>query len=624
MEMRDPAADINNTAAITPNEAPETVAAQGPETETVEVTVEETAAVNTDTAVEAAETVAETAEAADTTGIAQLLAQARELDAKDAAEISGDELRRMRQHFNTALKAFNDALMNPEAEARPAVTPEDIDELKNLLDTLREKKAAHSLQLEQAKIENLARKISIIDQICAMAEGTDNINKTFSDYRTLVEEFNSIGEVPATEETTLWKRFSTAREQYSDNLKINKELRDYDFRKNLEAKEALIAEAEKLLELTDLVEANRRLGDLHVQWRALGPVDKELRDQIWEKFKHLSTEIRRRHQAHFEARKEEEQRNEEAKTALCEQLEAIDLETLKNQSAWEKTTDTVKAVQEQWKQLGFANRKANNTLYQRYRAWCDNFFERKARFYREAREAMAANLVRKRAIVEQAEALRDSTEWRKTADTLTALQQEWKTIGPVARKQSDELWQRFIAACDAFFDRKKKDGNERNSEQQNNLRAKIEIIEVIEAVPADAEREAVLEALKTNQQAWQQIGHVPFKEKDRVYDRYHAALDRLRNMLDQSHNRARMQRYENSVKDIQGDANKMGRERDRLLRAADAKRAEIRTYENNLGFLSAKSKSGDSMLKDFARRIDRLRGELDAILDKIKLLDSKA
>ncbi len=550
-----------------------------------------------------------------------LIKNAKAMAQKDPAEVSGDEVRRLRQQFNTLHKAMpaNDA-DTPEGEFSPEPF---VDEFQSILDSIRNRKAAWTEEQEKLKISNLEKKNAIIAEIAVLAEDTDNVNRTFPRYRELVEEFNATGDVPPTEETSLWKRFSDAREKFSDNLKINKELRDYDFKKNLEAKQEIIDETRKLTAGDDIIEAYRRLGDLHDDWRRIGPVAKELRDQLWDEFKTASTEIRRRYQEHFEARKAEELKNEQEKTSLCETLEAMDIDSLNSAQAWEKATEAVKAVQEKWRTIGFAARKVNNTLFARYRAYCDRFFEQKAKYFRDSRDSQAANLAAKTAIVEKAEALKDSTDWRAATEQFVAMQKEWKTIGNTARRQGEELWKRFIGACDFFFEQKKKQGSDQRQQQQTNLKAKREIIEAIEAVADDATRENILDTLKSSQQKWQEIGHVPFKDKDKVYDRYHQALDRLRSMLDRQQTRRSMDRFESNMANIEGDRQKLYRERERLTRAAEAKRQEIRTFENNIGFLSSKSKSGDSMLREFQRRIDHIKEELDALTEKIKLIDSK-
>lgn len=602
MEMRDPAQDEPTSLPITPPQAPsdEEMPVQAAESDV--------------------ETSEPTAEQPQLT-IETLIENAKALALKDPADVSGDEVRRLRQQFNTLHKAMpaDDAeTSGEEFHAEPFV-----DEFQAILDDIRNRKNAWTEQQEKLRISNLEKKNAIIAEIAVLAEDTDNVNRTFPRYRELVEEFNATGDVPPSEETALWKRFSDARERFSDNLKINKELRDYDFKKNLDAKQALIEETRTLAAAEDIIEAYRRLGDIHNDWRRIGPVAKELRDSLWEEFKTASTEIRRRYQEHFEARKAAELENEQAKTALCETLEAINPDSLTTPQAWEKATEEVKAVQEKWRTIGFAARKINNNLFARYRAYCDNFFEQKAKFFRDSRDAQAANLAAKTAIVEKAEALKDSTDWRTATDQFVALQKEWKTIGNTARRPGEELWKRFIAACDFFFEQKKKQGSDQRQQQQANLKAKREIIESIEAVADDANRDTILEALKSSQQKWQEIGHVPFKDKDKVYDRYHQALDRLRSMLDRQQTRRSMDRFENNMAGIEGDQQKLNRERERLTRAAEAKRQEIRTYENNIGFLSSKSKSGDSMLRDFQRRIDRIKDELNALTEKIKLIDSK-
>ena len=606
MEMRDRAQDEITPMPTTPLDAP---AADVMPAQTTESAAERNTAAHEQTPIT----------------VESLIESARELAAKDPADISGDEIRRLRQQFNTLHKAtpaeepeLNADSTDGEFEAEPLV-----DEFQAILDDVRRRKAAWAEEQEKMRLRNLDKKNAIIAEIAQLAEDTDNVNRTFPRYRELVEDFNATGDVPPTEETALWKRFSDARERFSDNLKINKELRDYDFKKNLEAKQELIEEARKISESDDIIEAYRRLGDLHNDWRRIGPVAKELRDQLWDEFKAASTEIRRRYQEHFEARKAEELKNEQEKTALCEALEAISPESLNSAQAWDKATEAVKEIQEKWRATGFAARKINNTLFARYRALCDNFFEQKAKYFRESREAQAANLAAKTAITEKAEALKDSTDWRSAGDQFIAMQKEWKAIGNTPRRQGEELWKRFIAACDYFFDQKKKQGNDQRQQQQANLKAKREIIEALDAVADDASRETIIEALKSSQQKWQETGHVPFKEKDKIYDLYHQALDRLRSMLDRQQTRRSMDRFESNMAGMEGDQQKLYRERERLARAAEAKKQEIRTYENNIGFLSSKSKSGDSMLKEFQRRIDRIKAELDSLNEKIRLLDAK-
>ncbi|MFG6385130.1 MAG: DUF349 domain-containing protein, partial [Muribaculaceae bacterium] len=497
------------------------------------------------------------------------------------------------------------------------------DEIKAILADIREKKARHTAEVEAERAANLQKKEAIINEIIALADDTDNVNRTFPRYRELQDEFNALGEVPANEETAIWKRFQEAREKYSDNLKINKELRDYDFKKNLETKQLLLNEASELVAEEDVITAYRRLQELHNKWRRIGPVAKEMREEIWNKFKEASAEINKRYQAHFEARKAREAENEAGKTAICEQLESIDFATLKSFAAWDAATKVVMELQEKWRSYGFASRKMNKALFARFRELCDKFFSAKAEYFQTTREELANNLARKTALAERAEALRDSTDWKKTTDELVALQKEWKTIGTVAKKYSDAVWKRFQQACDAFFEAKKKAGNGARREEQDNLRAKREIIAELDKINLEGVRDEAIARLRELQDQWKAIGHVPFREKDKVYEAFRNKVVELRESLDMRRNRDRMERFSNDLSGLEGDQQKLYRERERLTRALESRRQELRTYENNLGFLSSKSKSGDSMLREFERKAERLRADIADLQEKIKLINGK-
>lgn len=588
-------------------------------------------------AVEESESVKEVAENAENAAVEKapmtmetLLASAAALAEKQPADISGEELRRLRQQFNSLQsRERTEAKEGAEGDVKPAdaeVNAEDapeVVEFKRLLSEIRTKKAEYAAELEKLRELNLQRKQAIVDEINALAEDTDNVNRTFPRYRELQEQFSAIGEVPATDETAIWKAYQVARERYSDNLKINKELRDYDFRKNLEIKQELLSEAIKLTEAEDVIGAYRRLQELHAEWREVGPVEKELREQIWEQFKAASAEVNKRYQAHFEERKAREAEIEAAKTALCEEAEGIDLESIRSYTGWEEATKKILELQARWKEQGAASRKLNNALFARFREACDRFFTEKAAYFRNTRDEFARNLAAKTALAERAEELKDSTDWRKTATELQELQEQWKNIGAVAKKHSDAIWQRFRAACDYFFEQKKQATSGVRSAEQANLKAKRELIAELEAVPADAKREDIISLMRSVQDRWKEIGHVPFKEKDKIYDRLRSKLNELRGTLDMRENTRRMQKFEDNVANIEGNQNALFREREKLVRAAEAKRAEIRTYENNLGFLSSKSKSGESMLRDFERRSERLKSELATLEEQIKLLDAK-
>ncbi|MDE6207917.1 MAG: DUF349 domain-containing protein [Muribaculaceae bacterium] len=559
-----------------------------------------------------------------------LVAAATALLARDAADISADEIRRLRQQHTMLHKHEQaDAISEEKAEdahqAAAETTAEAApDEFTLIMDRIRAKKAEWAAEQEKVRQANLERKNEIIDEINALAEDTDNVNRTFARYRELQDEFNAIGDVDPMQETGVWKRFQDAREHYSDNLKINKELRDYDFKKNLTDKEALLAEAEALAANEDVIAAYRRLQELHNKWRQIGPVAKELRDDIWNRFRDASAEVNKRYQAFFEARKARENENEIAKTALCTQIESLDTTGLRTFAAWEDMTRRVIELQGEWRKLGFASKKMNRQLFTRFRTACDAFFAAKAEFYRATREELATNLAHKQQLVETAESLKDSTDWRATADRFVELQKEWKTIGAIPKKYSEELWNRFTAACDHFFEQKKKAGSGARSAESANLRIKREIIGLLSAIVSEIpDKETALTKLRELQQRWQETGHVPFREKDKLYEAYRSAVDAVRNHFALADQRARRRRFEENVERLDGDAGRLGRERERLARALEARRNDLRTYENNLGFLSAKSKSGDSLMRDMERRIERLKADIADIQEKIRLVDAK-
>ncbi len=509
---------------------------------------------------------------------------------------------------------------NEEAAFAPKEDPDEV-KFKELLNTIKEKRAEFNAEQEAAKEENLKKKQAIIDEINSIVGDPDNINKQYNRIQQLQQEFKAIGEVPAANVTETWKNYQKATENFYDLLKMNKELRDYDFKKNLEAKQQLCAEAEALDSLEDVLLAFRKLQDLHNQWREIGPVAKEIREELWTRFKDASAKINKKYQAYFENRKEKEKENEQAKIALCERIEAIDIDALKTFAKWDETTKAIIALQEEWKKLGFASRKVNADLFARFRQTCDKFFARKAEFFKAMKEEFAANLEKKIALCEKAEALKDSTDWKKTADKLIALQKEWKTIGPVVKKHSDAVWKRFIAACDYFFDQKNKQTSSVHQAEHANLAAKREIIDAINALLADEAETEGAKKVRQLMKKWQEIGHVPFKEKDKIYAEYKAAIDKAFEKFDMKETRAELSNFESSLGSSSQD--KIYRERERLVRAYEQKCNELKTYENNLGFFNAQSKGGNSMLKEVERRIQKIKDELAVLEQKIKLADEK-
>ncbi|MDD6888865.1 MAG: DUF349 domain-containing protein [Bacteroidales bacterium] len=546
----------------------------------------------------------------------------------DADDISRDEVSRLKQRYYALRKATDEEARkqfiangnDPEAFI-PEEDPAD-EVLRQLLNSIKEKKAARAAQLEAELQRNFEKKDALIAEITAMSNDTDNVNRHFPRFREIQQEFKNVGDVAPQLMSDQWKRYQDAVEIFYDQLKVNKDLRDYDFKKNLETKLQLCAEAERLDAETDVIAAFKRLQDLHVTWRETGPVDKEQREAIWTRFKEASAVVNKKYQAFFEERKAREQENESAKTAICERLEAIDFDALKSFNAWNDMTKTILEAQEEWRNLGFASKKVNNALFARFRAVCDKFFALKAEYYKSVKDDMAANLEKKIALCEQAEALKDSTDWKATAEKLTALQRQWKTIGAVPKKRSDEVWKRFQEACDYFFEQKKRDLSQSRKSEQENLRAKRALTASLKEIAADAPRQEVVAAIKDAQARWSEIGHVPFREKDKIYEEFRAVINELYKVHDLKDTRANFARFENSINEM-NDSSKLSRERERLARVLESKRSELATYQNNLGFFNFKSSSGSSMLRDIERKTQRIRDDIADLEKKIALIDER-
>ena len=558
----------------------------------------------------------------------ELLAALTELSQKEATDIGRDEVSRLKQQFyairkNEIEKEKAEFIANGNEEAAFAAKTDELeDKFKEALNIIKEKKAVLLAAQEAERQNNFEQKAKILDEIKTLAADTDNVNRTFNRFKELQQEFKNVGEVPPTVATEQWKQYQDAVEAYYDQLKINKELRDYDFKKNLEIKQLICEEAEKLTEETDIIVAFKRLQDLHEKWREVGPVAKDIREEIWGRFKDASAIINKKYQAYFEERKNREQENENAKTAICERIEALDFESLKSYSAWDEMTKVILEAQEDWKKLGFASKKMNNVLFARFRETCDKFFEMKANYFKNIKDDLASNLEKKIALCEKAEALKHSTDSKKTTDEFVALQKEWKTIGAVAKKHSEVVWRRFLAACDYFFEEKKKKTSGVRQTEQANLKLKKEVIAKLGAIAEDTPREDAIKQVKELMAQWQEIGHVPYREKDKVYETYRAKVDELYKRFDMRGSQARMSNFEDSVNEMSGDENKLYRERERLMRNYEQKRNELNTYENNMGFFNSKSKSGDSMLRELERKIQRIKEEIATLEQKIKVIDS--
>lgn len=510
---------------------------------------------------------------------------------------------------------------NEEAAFAPAADELE-EQFKSLYAEIKEKRAAYNAAQDALKAENLAKKREIISKINEIAEDADNVNRQYSTVQQLQQDFKAIGEVPSENDTEVWKSYQVAVERFYDLLKMNKELRDYDFKKNLEQKQALCAEAEALDEEADIVDAFKKLQQLHTSWREIGPVSKEIREELWTRFKNASAVINKKYQAFFEERKANEKKNAEGKEALCVKIEAISTDNLKTYAAWDEATKAIIGLQEEWKKLGFASRKVNTELFARFRKSCDEFFAKKAEFFKRMKDELAANLAKKIELCEKAEALKDSTEWKKTTDALIALQKEWKTVGPVVKKHSDAVWKRFIAACDAFFEEKKKQNVNVHSVEHENLKQKKDIIAQINSILENKETEDAPNKVRDLMKKWQEVGHVPYKEKDKVYAEYKAAIDKAFEQLDMKAKKARMANFANSINQM-SDTGKVYHERERLVRAYEMKSQELKTYENNLGFFNAQSKSGNSLVKEMERKIANIKEEIAMLEQKIKLIDEK-
>lgn len=556
-----------------------------------------------------------------------LLETIEKIIAEDS-EIVADDVARIKQQFYTL---HNELIIRRKEEAGEegeafTATEDPIEErFKAALTALKEKKARQRAEIETRQAANLEKKEALIAELKTLAADTDNVNRHYPRIKEIQTEFKETGEVPPQNATTVWKNYQDAVEAFYDQWKVNKELRDYDFKKNLAEKQLLLDEARKLVDEPDVITAFRRLQSLHDKWREIGPVAKDVREEIWASFKDASAEINKKYQAHFEQRKARERENEEIKTALCERLEALDFGKPSSYQEWDAMTKTILEAQEEWKKAGYASRKSNTALFNRFRALCDDFFGRKSEFFKKTKAEFAENMAKKTALCEKAEALSESTDWKKTTDAIVALQKEWKTIGPVARKNSDAIWKRFIKACDTFFDRKKKINGDTRRAEQANLATKKEIISRLNTIASDNDetsREDAIAEVQQLRKQWQETGHVPFRDKDKLQDAYREVVGALFDKLDIKENRARMADFQAGVEASAGDSGKLSRERDRLVRACEQRRQELKTYENNMGFFNSRSKSGDSIVKEMERKMQHLKEEIAQLTEKIKIIDS--
>ena len=608
-----------------PTEEPVVESTVEPATEPVAV-VEEPATVAEPTAEEAVE---EPQAETSTTSIAtyetktEVVNRLKEISESDE-EVTRQELDSLKSNFyrihraeaDAAYKKFIDEGGSAE-EYAPEPDPEET-AFKELMAAIREKRAAAAAALEQEREANYQKKLEIIDKIKVLTENPDEINRGYNNFKELQQQWNDIKEVPADKATNLWKTYQQAVEAFYDTLKLSNELRAYDFKKNLERKTALCEAAEKLADETDIIVAFRKLQQLHQAFRETGAVARDLREEIWTRFKEASTVINKRHQEFFEARKQKEEENLAKKTAICETIEAFDLEGLKTFAEWNAISEKITALQAEWKTIGYAPQKMNTKIFERFRAACDAFFTRKNEYFQTVRDNLNQNYALKLDLVEKAEALKDSTDWKATTDALVELQKKWKEIGTVPKKYSDQIWERFNTACDAFFAAKKEANKDVHSEQTANMEKKRAIIDALAAIVPE-EFEGVLRSrLREAQEEWNQIGHVPVKEKDKLYKLLREQMDRLYGYANQNAAKRRIDRFKESIKG--GNGNDV---RSRLTRQLDILNNEIKTYENNLGFLtlSSKSKQGNALIEELNRKMEKLKADKEEVKAKLKALD---
>ncbi len=519
------------------------------------------------------------------------------------------------------LKEYIDGGGDPEAYQ---ITPDEDEEVfKAEMGVIKERRQQIFREQEAEKEENLKKKQAIIEKIKAMVTSPEEASKTYQEFKALQQEWREIKAVPAESANELWRNYQLYVEQFYDLLKLNSEARELDFKKNLEAKTRLCEAAEKLADEADVISAFHQLQQLHQEYREIGPVSKELREEIWQRFKAASTVINKRHQQHFEDLRAREEDNLTKKTALCEKVEAINGEENKGSGDWERHTQEIIAIQAEWKTIGFAPQKMNVKIFERFRAACDDFFARKAEYFKTLKDSFKENADKKRALIEKAKALQDSTEWRSTSDKLIALQKEWKTIGVVPKKLGDQLWEEFLGACNKFFEARNAAGAGQRNEEHENLEKKRGVIERLKAAAEEA-GDGLQEKVQKLVEEYNAIGHVPFKEKDKIYEEYHAVLDKLYKELNVSVAKKRLNKFKDNLKQVaERGEGALDNERQRLMRQYDNLKQEIHTYENNLGFLTASSKKGNSLIEEMNRKIQKLKDDMQLVKEKIKAIDAE-
>ncbi len=549
------------------------------------------------------------------------VAAAEEIPAREETDYLKTTFYRLLNAEREALhKAYLDSGGDPEAYQLPIDPAEE--EFKAQFGIIKEKRAKHFQMLEGEKQENLKKKLNIIEQIKQMATSPEEANKSYQAFKALQQQWRELKAVPAESARELWRNYQHQVEQFYDLLKLNSEAREYDFKKNLEIKTKLCEAAENLANEEDVISAFHQLQELHQQYRETGPVAKEIREEIWTRFKTASTAVNKRYQQHFEGLRAQEEENLAKKTALCEQAEAIVKEENKGNADWDRHTQALLDLQKEWKAIGFAPQKMNVKIFERFRVACDEFFAKKAEHFKQLKAQYAENAEKKRALIEKAQALQDSTEWKSTGDKLIALQKEWKTIGMVPHKLGDQLWNDFLAACNKFFEARNQATSGARNEERENLEKKKNIVEQLKALVENVTEEGKEQAQALIQQ-YSEVGHVPYKEKDNIYKAYHEVLGEIYKAYDLSPARRRLDNFKSSLKNVaKRGEDALDNERTRLMKRYEQMKQEIQTYENNLGFLNASSKKGNTLIDEMNKKVQKLKDEVNLVREKIKAIDA--
>jgi hypothetical protein len=496
-------------------------------------------------------------------------------------------------------------------------------QVKDLLAKYRSLRSAFNKDLELQKHNNLKEKYQIIEEIKDLINRKESINKTFQEFRELQTRWREVGVVPQQNLKDLWETYHHHVEKFYDYIKINKELRDLDLKKNQEEKIKLCERAEELILEPAVVNAFKLLQKLHDQWREIGPVPHEVKSELWERFREATSKINKKHQEFYEELKAGQKKNLEAKTHLCEQVEEINKKAYSSHKEWDKKSDEVKELQKIWRTIGYAPKKSNNRIYQRFREACDDFFKRKREFYTENKEIQNNNLQQKIELCIQAEGLQNSDEWKKTTEDLIQLQNKWKEIGPVPRKHSEKVWKRFRAACDVFFQKKSEYYSQIDTTYEDNLNLKKELIQEISKFKPKDDMEENFATLKGYQRKWTEIGYVPFKQKEEILQEYRNAINTAFDSLKVGENQKNLLKYRNKLANIRENPRaeqKIRLDREKFLNKIKQLEGDIVLWENNIGFF-AKSKNADSMIKEVHEKIERAKGSIKLLEEKVKLID---